>query len=344
MPLNTVTLRPALLTVTAVLLAISGFALANTEHHFDSRIAFLKGPDVFTMNPDGSDVRQLTNLGSNNGAFGVNWSPDGRQLVFGEYPNNGPGQLWLMNADGSGQHLVLADGPYDNEVPSFSPDGVWVVFMRCPPGNGCAIYKIRTDGGGLTPVTESQQAVNDSDPVYSRDGMSIVFDSFNREGLIAALWKMYADGSDIRLLTPPELLAWVPHWSPDGERIAFASHCCNPQNGNVWVMNRNGGDLHRLTGSAASELDIPVDYYDHSPSWSPRGDRLVFSQYLPATNTENIFVINADGSERTVIAQFPAARSSTNTSAQMRNRSKWRRGPREIEAGGAWPRWSPELQ
>ena len=38
----------------------------------NGRIAFIQGPDVYTMNSDGSDVKQLTNLTDDNGAFWEN--------------------------------------------------------------------------------------------------------------------------------------------------------------------------------------------------------------------------------------------------------------------------------
>src|SRR6202042_2395317 len=76
----------------------------------NGRIAFIQGPDVYTINADGSDMRQLTNLGSDNRAFWESWSPDGKQIVFNEYPSpNFLGQLWLMDAEGSNQRLLLAD-------------------------------------------------------------------------------------------------------------------------------------------------------------------------------------------------------------------------------------------
>src|SRR5215831_12149345 len=76
----------------------------------NGRIAFIQGPDVYTMNSDGSDVKQLTNLGPESSAFWESWSPDGKQIVFNEYkPPDFLGQLWLMNADGSNQHLLLAE-------------------------------------------------------------------------------------------------------------------------------------------------------------------------------------------------------------------------------------------
>ena len=51
----------------------------------NGRIAFVLGPDIYTMNPDGSDIRQLTNLGPDSSAFWESWSPDGKLIVFNEY-------------------------------------------------------------------------------------------------------------------------------------------------------------------------------------------------------------------------------------------------------------------
>src|SRR5689334_13255195 len=66
----------------------------------NGRIAFIAGPDVYTMNPDGSGVKQLTNLDPDNSASFESWSPDGKQIVFNEYrAPDFRGQLWLMNAD-----------------------------------------------------------------------------------------------------------------------------------------------------------------------------------------------------------------------------------------------------
>lgn len=51
----------------------------------NGRIAFAAGPDIYTMNPDGSAVRQLTNLGPDSSGF---WT-------------------FVMNADGSGKKRII---------------------------------------------------------------------------------------------------------------------------------------------------------------------------------------------------------------------------------------------
>jgi Tol biopolymer transport system component len=335
------------LAVLVAVLTFARFGAAQSGATFDSRIAFVQGSDIFIMNPDGSHVRRLTNLGANNSAFYESWSPDGRQLVFSEYPNNGPGQLWVMNsADGSGQHVLLSEVNFDDEAPSFSPDGVWVIFRRCPADfTDCAIYKIRTDGSGLTQVTDFQPAILDWEAYYSPDGMSIIVQSLKREGLISDFWLMNADSFDLHPLIPPELLATDPQWSPDGEKIAFG-HCCSAQTSDIWVINRDGHDLHRLTGSHTTDIAVPAPYSNGAPSWSPHGRAIVFNQYTPSSNTNAILVINADGSARRQVMSVPAAltRASSRATAEASHANKRRHFARQIESGGVWPRWSPEFQ
>lgn len=336
-----ITLAPTWVAVLVLALALAGPVLSDSDHDRDggSRIAFIQGPDVFSMKPDGTDVRQLTNLGPNNSAFWEAWSPDARQLVFTEFPPNVPSQLWMMNADGSKQHLLLKEAAYAEYAPSFSPDSSWIAFTRCQTTSAglCAIYQVRTDGTGLRAVTDFQPDVFDFAPTYSPDGWTIAFESFNREGVLGAIYLMEADGSNIRRVTPTELGAVNASWSSDGQRIAFYTRCCNPQNPDIWTIDRDHDDLTRLTGSAASDRDIPEVYQNLDPSWSPRGRSIVFQQYLFASNSNAIFVMNADGSERNQILALPP--SPRNGDASQRR--KRHHTPHEIESGGAYPRWSP---
>jgi len=265
----------------------------------DGRIAF--GSDryggtgnIFTMKPDGSDVHQLTFLTAAEGhALFENWSADGTRLVFEEAnPDFSLERIFVMNADGSNQHLLLSDPAYHHLFPSFSPDGSRVAFSRCRPDfEACAIYRVKSDGQGLTAIThfDVRHNVLDFQPEYSPNGKTIAFFSFNRGGVIAAIYLMGAHGSNVRQLTPASLQAGAPDWSPDGSRIVFDTNCCNPQHSAIWTMRADGTGL-------PEQLTFPGDDHDFVPAYAPAGDKIAFERDSPDFSTSSILVMNADGS------------------------------------------------
>ena len=75
---------------TAALMVIAVLSLLSpasaTFPGKNGRIAFVQDGEIFTMNPDGSDIKQLTHLGPDNFAEYPAWSADGKQIVFNESP------------------------------------------------------------------------------------------------------------------------------------------------------------------------------------------------------------------------------------------------------------------
>src|ERR1700757_1101617 len=144
----------------------------------NGRIAFVQGPDIYTMNPDGSDVKQLTNLGPDSSAFWESWSPDGKLIVFEFRPPDLPRQLWLMNADGSNQHVLLADSDFSDERPSFTSDGNSVIFSRCRLDiEACALFQMEINGAAIRGLTDFQLGIQDLSPHFAADS-TLVFTGF----------------------------------------------------------------------------------------------------------------------------------------------------------------------
>jgi WD40-like Beta Propeller Repeat len=85
-------------------------------------------PQIFTVQPDGTHVHQLTHFGDSRPVW-PDWSPDGRKIIFtriwGDYPAPlvaAPFQLVTMNADGSAMRAVTSRG-LDTHA-SYLPDGI----------------------------------------------------------------------------------------------------------------------------------------------------------------------------------------------------------------------------
>jgi Tol biopolymer transport system component len=84
--------------------------------------------ELWVMNADGSNQRQITHLGGAN--FGPSWTPDGKRLIFSSnyrQPRSGNFDLFLINLDGSGLEQVTTETSFDG-FPMFSPDGQHIVW------------------------------------------------------------------------------------------------------------------------------------------------------------------------------------------------------------------------
>jgi Tol biopolymer transport system component len=308
----------------------------------NGRIAFVLGPDIYTMSSDGSDIKQLTDLGPDNSAFWESWSPDGKQIVFNEY--RGPdflGQLWLMNSDGSNQHLLLAETDFDDERPSFSSDGSSVIFTRCRDHDTCALYQIGIQGGGLQAITQLELGTQDLSGEYTLDG-KLAFIGVGRQGIICAVEVADSQLSSLRRLTPAPLAARQPDWSPDGRRIAFSTHCRgggeNFQNEEIWVVNSEGNALHQLTNNGNEYFS---GFHDFHPSWSPQGDAIVFERDAPDFSSSSIFIMKSNGTGGKALL---ALRTSAGKNISQRQRNRNLDGPaarrlKQIEDGGVLPQW-----
>ena len=84
--------------------------------------------ELFVMNRDGSNLRQVTKLGGAN--FAPSWHPDGKRLIFASNVKDPKGRnfdLYLVNLDGSGLERLTFNETFDG-FPMFSPDGKKLVF------------------------------------------------------------------------------------------------------------------------------------------------------------------------------------------------------------------------
>jgi Tol biopolymer transport system component len=158
--------------------------------------------EISVMNPDGTNVQQLTSLGADSSCVhGIAWSPDGTHIAFGLNT-----ALELMNANGSNLHQ-LGGG---NE-PAWSPDGSQIVFSSTNPNdttypNG-GLWTIGADGSGLHQLTNGP----DERPSWSPDGTTIVFaslrdDAYATNGIYNSiqsleLYLVGSDGSNLRPLS-----------------------------------------------------------------------------------------------------------------------------------------------
>jgi TolB protein len=106
----------------------SDTALTTYQGLLKQRLVRPNRMEIFVMNADGSNQRQLTSLGGAN--FAPFFTPDGKRIIFSsnhKNPRSRNFDLYLVNTDGSGLEQVTSDGEFDG-FPMFSPDGKKLVW------------------------------------------------------------------------------------------------------------------------------------------------------------------------------------------------------------------------
>ena len=247
-----------------------------TDRDGPDAIGNLGNQEIYTMNPDGTDQRRLTNEKAPD--EGPTFSPDGKRIAFMSQRAGGF-EIFVMNADGSDQKQLthFTEQGRGAIAPAWSPDGKRIAFStRIPP---IAIYVINVDGTGATKVSDDGGGA--SNPAWSPDGGAIAFNS-RRSGK-AQIYVMHADGSNVRRLTSNDAIDRLPAWSPDGKRIAFESD--RDGEGKIFVMEADGSNQHRVSSQPGA---------DSHPSWSPDGKQIVFHKTVLGHG--QVYVMDADGS------------------------------------------------
>jgi Tol biopolymer transport system component len=211
----------------------------------DGRIIYTSGaggkPDLWIMNADGSQARQLTDDPAYD--FGPAVSPDGRYIVFTSF-RSGDVNLWRTEIDGSNPKQLSEGGsffPLD-----LSPDGRWVVFERLVDGFQ-KIYKVSIDGGSPTPLTDGYSRA----PAISPDGKLIACISYvplsTQSNKLLIL--PFEGGAPVKTLEGEPLNSFAgippPRWSPDGRSLIYVD--TRQGSANLWRLPLDGGPPQSVT-------------------------------------------------------------------------------------------------
>jgi len=212
--------------------------------------------------------------------LGPQWSPDGRQIVVGVGsfssfldfevggkkpidPVNGGAQVGIINADGSGFHLITS-GHNNNAFASFSPDGRHIVYRTAgPDGEGLRIMNL--DDHSVKELTHEY----DNFPVWSPRGDLIAF--IRKTSGNFEVFTIHPDGKGVNQLTDTPGNEAHLAWSPDGERLLFCStrmgfkdevlYTGGPQPyGEIFVMRYDGTQVEQLTDN---------QWEEGGPAWQP---------------------------------------------------------------------------
>jgi len=209
------------------------------------------------------------------------FSPDGNFIAYAhlyDTAKNYPQGLYIIDKNGNNRKLVLAGFHFG---PNWSPDGEWLVVT-----SGGKVQKCKTDGSQLIPFT----GLNTLDypefyyPKWSSDGKLIMF----YKPLGAGISSLYGTSSDFKRygvlfgLNIPT--GSYPSLSPSRKNLVYIKGSQSFQAGTeVFLTDTLGLNDLRLTTNNRE---------DKSPTWSPGGDRIIWSSGLRLT------IMNSNGSNQ----------------------------------------------
>jgi len=200
------------------------------------RIAFSAG-DIFTIRPDGSSLRRVTEFGS---SFDPKWSPEGQTLTFGRSGSTEEVGVWFAHLrDSSFVRFGWVASPAD-----WSPEGTRIVYQ-----NNDQLWIADTSRTDSTQLTDNN-AMNNDQPAWSPNGKWITWQIVTNDA--SELWVMRADGSEKQYVinTPGR-----PSWGPDSERIALTKESRKSDYRAIWTIRRDGSDLRQITTPSRNPLN-----------------------------------------------------------------------------------------
>jgi TolB protein len=277
--------------------------------------------------PHLDNIKQLTFGGQNAEAY---WSPDGKRLIFQSTRDKLQcDQIFIMNADGSDQHMV-STGKGRTTCGYFMADNKHILYAStheagdaCPAdadrskGYVWAVYPgydiyLATDDGKIQKKLTSAQGYDAEGTVNWKTG-KIVYTSMQSGDL--DLWTMNSDGSGKKQLTKSEGYDGGPVLSRDGKKLAWrANHPATPETEKKYreLLNEN------LTSPMKMELLVAdsdgknakqiTDFgcAAFAPTFTPDGKKILFSSNKHNCDGRKfeLFMCNLDGSGLEQVTDF----------------------------------------
>jgi TolB protein len=223
----------------------------------------------FRMDRDGRHKVDLTKE-SKQFAYGFSSSRDGKRIAYHKDYH-----VFLADADGSNARQVQTGQPF-NFVPTWSPDGRWVLFLSGEHYN-CHPHLVRADGTGLRKLADRAgykgvvefldvfdfHGGSSDTPVWSADGQSVFYTAqIGPSGKSSVeLCQVTLDGSVTQLTkSPAGTLHYHPQPSPDGTHLAYGSKREGVRQ--LYVMRLADRRDRRIT-------DLPPGRGAMWPHWQP---------------------------------------------------------------------------
>lgn len=244
---------------------------------------------IYQVSLDTLERRRLTQAPVGAGDWRFEVSPDGRTLAFIRYEREGIADLYIVPMRG-GEPRRLSNWNAALTGLSWTPDGREIVYSVQGP-TVSRLWRIHSNvaapdrGSPIPDIPASADNPSISRPLPGQPAR-LAFQSITRDvdiQLMDLKAPVVNDSIESKPFSNSTRIEASAEFSPDGKRIAFASHRAGTPE--IWLAERDGGKLQQLTSLGAVELVVG--------GWSPDGARIVFDATVAGNS--DVYVVGADG-------------------------------------------------
>lgn len=262
----------------------------NTKVAVISNHGGLNNKGLFVMDWDGKNISKISTQKTIH--ISPTWSWDGNRLAYTAYAYHK--KSGIRNPDlfiydlTTQKHQLVSYRKGLNSGASFFPSGNFLLLTLTGRGGSPDIYKIDLKGSIKQRLTSGPYRAMNVEPSISPDGKAVAFSS-DRTGR-PMIYVMNIQGGEARRLTYAGKYNSAPTWSPDGKKIAFAGYDSKKKNYDIFIVNRNGSGLKRLTSEKKHNGTWSNNEY---PTFSPDGRFIMFTS--DRTGRHQLFMVSVDG-------------------------------------------------
>ncbi len=252
-----------------------------------STIIFSAWPDLYSVSPDGSNLRQITHQQLN--ALRPALSPDGTMLAYIAGTSNTSSEVsdvFVVPVSGGEPRKLSSQSSLGPGPVVWSADGTSLLFLANREGGIYqTLYRVNPDGSDEQPVTFDGVNVFDEynldvSPVDGR----VLFIGSDGSGNTALMFSNpdgtgLTRGPDVNLRFEGGLVKW----SPDGQSLLV------DDTQSLAVVDVNSGGSKTILDETSGLLIYGI-------AWSPDGTQIAFTGFKPSDGQKRLYTINADGS------------------------------------------------